>query len=210
MYRLLTILQCLAQTPEQVLSIQIGHPQAKLPVYMYISFTCTHCADFFTCILPNLHSFLEERDIVFFMRLGSFTSVDPLIAYGFSFVPSSKYLSTLKEFFAQQEKIIIYAENRLDYVETSKRIVEFFKDHGVTFPEKFRVNSKGIVCEEPIKDYERHMIENSSVILQGKVLAFPSLFLKKDPQSDPSRKAIKIPENLGEWKDLIQSHGRKA
>jgi hypothetical protein len=52
------------------LDIVFGDPSAKLGIYMYTSYSCTFCKQFFTDVYPNLKSeFLDSGKVKLIMRL---------------------------------------------------------------------------------------------------------------------------------------------
>ena len=63
---------------QQPLDIVFGNESAGLSVYMYASYNCSYCRKFFTEVLPELESFIEQNQIKIIMRLTSKSRDDRL------------------------------------------------------------------------------------------------------------------------------------
>jgi hypothetical protein len=208
MYGFLSVMHCVAhaicQTPEQVTSFQIGHEDAKKKVYLYVSFSCAHCAHFFKEILPELEDEIHNKKVVFNIRIGSFTMIDALIAYGFSILDQRDYRHVLNAFYEKQDSIIIYDENMINVEKTVENIKSFFEDHHVSIPNDCTVCKNKITYHDPIKPYEKCLIDHSSVILNGKILAFPTVYVNIDPTLNTKAKPTHPPETLADWRKIIE------
>jgi hypothetical protein len=208
LFHVIQIAFCIAsQTPQQVTSFSVGKENAKIKVYTYISYSCGHCAKFFSDILPQLsHEYVDKKKVVFDFRISNFSSIDSLVAHGFSMISPQIYMKCLNQFYKHQEKIIVYDDERINIEKTTQNIKDFFLDYNVKIENNcYKMNKNQIIYKKSIKPYEKAMTENSVSILKNKILAIPTISVNFDPRFN-NQKCTNPPEDLDGWCTLLDKN----